>query len=78
MDRVLTQILGRTATQIIYDYLENSHSIQKHEIARKLDAFNTALEQYLGTGALVIERAISANFESNGFEDNREKILKLT
>lgn len=84
MDRVLTQILGRAATQIIYDYLESSYSIRKHEIAAKLDAFNTALEQYLGTGAYVIEKAILENFGSNGFEEDRdvdfsdrEKILKL-
>jgi len=63
VDKVLNQILGPEATQIIYDYLENNHSIQRHEIGKKLDSFNHALEEYLGTGAVVIEKVIQENLE---------------
>jgi len=69
IDKVLNQILGQEATQIIYDYLENNHSIQRHEIAQKLDSFNKALTEYLGTGAVVIERGILENLEIRGPEE---------
>jgi hypothetical protein len=58
VDNVLNQILGQKATQIIYKYLESNYLIQKHEIVEKLDSFNNALEEYLGTGAAVIEKVI--------------------
>lgn len=78
IDRLLNQILGQEATQIIYSHLESNHSIHRHEIAQKLDSFNGALEEYLGSGAFVIEKAILENLEENrdiGFE--RQRILKL-
>jgi len=80
IDKVLNQILGRTATQIIYEYLENKHSIQRHEIAAKLDSFSSALEEYLGTGAFVIEKIILENFQENRDTDftERQKFLKLS
>jgi len=84
VDNVLNQILGQEATQIIYDFLETNHSIQRHEIAEKLDSFNQALEAYLGAGAVVIEKIIMENLqlsqleESNSFDFvERQRILKL-
>jgi len=84
VDKVLNQILGQEATQIIYTYIENNHSIQKHEIAKKLDSFNRALEEFLGTGAVVIEKAIQESLELGGLEEHKavdfseqQKILKL-
>ena len=78
IDRLLNRILGQEATQIIYRHLESNHSIRRHEIAQKLDSFNEALEQYLGSGAFVIEKAILENLEENRDIDfERHKILKL-
>jgi len=84
VDSVLNQILGLEATQIIYEYLENKYFIQRHEIAEKLDSFNRALEEYLGTGAVVIKRVILQNLELCGLDENkdadfseRQKIVKL-
>ena len=78
IDRLLNQILGQQAAQIIYTYLETNHSIQRHEIAQKLNSFNGALEEYLGSGAVVIERAIFENLEENrDLESERHRILKL-
>jgi len=79
VDKVLNQILGQKATEIIYEYLENKHSIQRHEIAQKLDSFNGALEEYLGSGAVIIQKVIFENLEEStdiGFSE-RPKILKL-
>jgi len=76
VDKVLNQILGPEATQIIYDYLENNHRIQRHEIGKKLDSFNHALEEYLGTGAVVIEKVIQENLELGVFEENKALISR--
>jgi len=84
IDRVLNQILGQEATHIIYNYLENNYSIQRHEIAEKLDSFNQALENYLGSGAVVIEKVILKNLELGGVEEikdldlaERQRLMKL-
>jgi len=84
VDKALNQILGREATQIIYDYLENNHSIQRHEIAEKFDSFNRALKEYLGSGAIVVEKVIQQSLELGELDENKgvdfseqRKILKL-
>lgn len=84
VDEVLNQILGQEATQIVYNYLENNYCIQRHEIVKKLDSFNHALEEYLGASAVVIEKVIQKNLELGGLEENQgigsseqHKILKL-
>jgi len=84
VDKVLNQILGQEATQIIYAYLENNHRIQRHEIAEKLDSFNHALKEYLGSGAIVVEKVIQQSLELGGLDENKgvdfseqHKILKL-
>ena len=78
IDKLLNQILGHEAAQIIYSYLESDHSIQKDEIAQNLNSFNWALEEYLGSGAVIIEKAILENLEENTDIDfDRSRILKL-
>lgn len=72
VDKVLTQILGQQAAQIIYDYLESKYFIRRNEIAEKLDAFSWALREYLGTGALVIEGVILENLGLSGLEENKD------
>jgi len=58
VDRVLTQIFGKEATLLIYKYLENNHAIRKNEISEKIDLFAQGLEEFLNSGALVIEKRI--------------------
>lgn len=78
IDRLLNQIFGQEAAQIIYSHLERNHSIRRHEIAQKLDSFNGALEKYLGSGAFVIEKAILENlYENRDIDSDRNRILKL-
>jgi hypothetical protein len=66
VDDVLNRVFGQEAVQIIYQYLEDNYFIQRDEIAEKLDSFSSALRQYLGSGALVIERLIRENLEPHG------------
>jgi hypothetical protein len=58
VDRVLKQVFGKEATHLIYTYLESNYSVKKNEIAEKIDVFAKGLEEFLSSGACVIERII--------------------
>ena len=58
IDKVLRQVFGDGATVLIYRYLESNYSIKRNEVAEKIDAFAKGLEEFLATGASVIERKI--------------------
>ncbi len=84
VEKVLHQILGEDATEILYEYLANNHSLQRHQVAENFDSFTRALEQYLGSGAEALERLIAQSFElawQDGDEAidlaERHKIAKL-
>jgi len=65
IDRVLTQVFGKEATNLIYKYLERNHSVRRDEIAEKIDAFAKGLEEFLSSGAYVVERKILEDVYSN-------------
>jgi hypothetical protein len=58
IDRVLTQIFGKEATHLIYKHLERNYSIKRNELGDKLELFATGLEDFLKSGAFVIEKKI--------------------
>jgi len=58
VDRVLRGILGREATSLIYKYLKNQYGVERNEIAEKIDVFARGLEEFLRSGAYVIEMKI--------------------
>jgi len=58
IDRVLKQVFGEEATQLIYKYLESKYSLRRDEISEKIDLFARGLEEFLSTGAHVIEKRI--------------------
>lgn len=58
VDQVLKQVFGTEATRLIYKYLESKHSMKEGEIAEKIDVFAKGLEEFLKSGAHVIERKI--------------------
>lgn len=65
----LSQIFGYAATLIIYSHLEKTDSLTPEEIPKRLDAFARGLEDFLDSGALVVERIILKNlYSSYGFE----------
>lgn len=58
IDRVLKQIFGEEATLLIYKHLENKYSLKQNEISEKIDLFTKGIEEFLSSGAYVIERKI--------------------
>jgi hypothetical protein len=58
IDKVLKQVFGEEAALLIYKYLEVTYSLKQDEIAEKIDLFAKGLEEFLRSGAYVVERKI--------------------
>jgi hypothetical protein len=58
IDRVLTQVFGTEATNLIYKHLEHKYSLRHDEVAERIDVFAKGLEEFLSSGAYVVERKI--------------------
>ena len=65
IDRVLRQVFGEEATFLIYRHLERNHSLKRDEIGEKIDVFAKGLEEFLSSGAYVIERKILEDIYSS-------------
>jgi len=69
VDDVLNQIFGHAAALIIYHHLEKNDSLTPGEIPKKLNAFAKGLEDFLDSGAFVVEGIILEHlYSSYGFE----------
>lgn len=83
IDEVLNQVLGHEAASTFYSHLENTHAIQRHEIALQFDLFNLALKEYFGVGAAALEQTIRRTLEFAALEEaelclsERARVLKL-
>ncbi|HVP27512.1 MAG TPA: hypothetical protein VMT26_07620 [Candidatus Bathyarchaeia archaeon] len=65
IDRVLKQVFGETATLLIYKHLEHNYSLKQDEIAEKIDIFARGLEDFLTSGAFVVEQKILEDIYSS-------------
>ena len=65
VDRVLNQIFGRKATRLIYGHLERNYSVRLDEIAEKLDLFAKGLEDFMSSGADLVERRILEDLQTS-------------
>jgi len=65
IDKVLKHVFGEEATLLIYRYLENNYSLKRDEIAEKIEVFAKGLEEFLSSGAYVIERKILEDIYSS-------------
>jgi hypothetical protein len=74
VDEALKEIFGEPATTIIYDYLQNNHSLKREEIPERLEDFERGLEKILSSGAWVAERAILKNLYSDFGLEYRNKV----
>ncbi|HLE74747.1 MAG TPA: hypothetical protein VI864_01705 [Candidatus Bathyarchaeia archaeon] len=58
IDRVLKHVFGEEATLLIYKYLERHYSLSQSEFSEKIDVFARGLEDFLSSGACVVESKI--------------------
>ncbi|MCJ7429792.1 hypothetical protein MUO83_01075 [Candidatus Bathyarchaeota archaeon] len=65
IDRVLRQVFGEEATLLIYRHLESNYSLKKEEVADRIEIFAAGLEDFLRSGAYVIEQKILEDIYSS-------------
>ena len=75
VDDSLKDTFGETAAEIIYKHLERQHSLKQEEIPKKLEAFIEGLEEFLSSGATVVEGMVLEKLCSNlGIERPNEAL----
>ena len=73
IDKVLRRIFGNEATGFIYKYLESRYSLSQDEIVEKIDVFAEGLEEFLTSGARIIEMKILEDiYSSYGLTPRRQ------
>jgi hypothetical protein len=65
IDKVLRQVFGEEATCLIYKHLEKKYSLKQEEVAEKIEIFAEGLEEFLRSGAYVIEQKILEDIYSS-------------
>lgn len=65
IDSVLTQVFGQEATHLIYRYLESQYGLKQSDVSNRIDVFAKGLEEFLRSGAIVIERRILEDIYSS-------------
>jgi hypothetical protein len=58
IDHVLKQVFGKEATCLMYQYLERRYSWSQMDFSEKIDAFAKGMEDFLSSGAYVVESKI--------------------
>lgn len=64
IDKVLTQVFGKEATTLIYGHLERNYAVKRSEIGENIELFARGLEDFLRSGAHIIERKILEDVSS--------------
>jgi len=65
IDKVLNQVFGKEATILIFRYMEHNYSLKRSEISDKIELFAKGLEDFLRSGAHIIERKILEDINSD-------------
>lgn len=58
IDKVLNQVFGREATILIFKHLEHNYCLKRSEIGDNIELFARGLEDFLRSGAHVVEKKI--------------------
>jgi len=58
IQHVLNQVFGTEATHLIYRHLEAKYALKPEEVVDRIDIFAKGLEEFLSSGAYVVERKI--------------------
>ena len=65
VDQVLNEVFGKEATLLIYRHLERQYGVKRNEMCKKIDVFAQGLEDFLRSGAYVIEKKILGDIASS-------------
>jgi len=65
INRVLKQVFGEEATHLILKHLEHNYSLKPNQVAERIDVFAKGLEDFLNSGAYVVERKILEDIYSS-------------
>lgn len=65
IEKVLTQVFGAEATRLIYKHLEHHYSLKRDEVGERIEVFAKGLEDFLKSGAYVIEKKILEDIYSS-------------
>ena len=76
IDKGFKEIFGEAATETIYDYLKNEHSLKREEIPEKLEAFIEGMEAFFNSSAArTVEKNVLKNFCSTlGLQYQNEEV----
>ena len=70
IDSVLKQVFGEPATILIYKHLQSRYSLSQSEFSSRIDVFAKGLEDFLSSGAYVIESKILNEIYSSYGSEN--------
>jgi hypothetical protein len=65
INRILIHVFGEEATHVIYKYLEHNYSLKRDQVVERIDVFAKGLEDFLSSGAYVVERRILEDINSS-------------
>jgi hypothetical protein len=65
IDEKLNDLFGEMAASVIYSYLERRFSLKREDIPQNLGMFTEGLNEFLSSGALVIETIILRDLYSS-------------
>jgi hypothetical protein len=74
IDKVLNQVFGKEATSLIYRHLEHNYSLKRSEISDKIELFAQGIEDFLRSGAHVIERKILEDINADSSQLRRVEL----
>ena len=58
VDDTLKEIFTKPATKIIYQHLETNYKLKPENIADNIDTFKRGIEEFLSSGAQVVESIV--------------------
>ena len=58
IDRVLKQVFGEDAARLMYQFLERRYSWSQKSFLEKIDVFAKGMEEFLSSGAYMVESKI--------------------
>ncbi len=65
IQQVLNQVFGTEATQLIFGHLEKKYKLKPEEVVQRIDVFAKGLEDFLSSGAHMVERKILEDIYSS-------------